>query len=243
MKKTDIEMNNINKWTIVGSAEKNHILKNINLEINNGEFVSIVGPSGSGKTTLLQIMSGLSYPNSGEVVLLGKNTKHITINENARLRSEDVGFVFQSYNLIEYLSVFENITLPLRISKRKIDHNEVYKLLDELNFKADPKASIDTLSGGEKQKVALARVFIMEPKVVFADEPTGAVDSVSSKVIFDFLRTLSQRGITVVVVTHDLSLASITDKSIILMDGEIIDLLENPDIDTLKTLLYSSFSK
>ena len=184
-----ISVNHITKEIRVGkSKNKIKLIDDISFEINKGEFLSIVGPSGSGKSTLLNIISGLSTPTTGTVSLESQDIYKLSPTKLARLRREKIGFIFQQYNLLSALPVFENITLQLRLSHKKIDKDKIAQLLERINFEPKSAARIDSLSGGEKQKVAIARVLATDCEIIFADEPTGALDSVSREKVFSMLR-------------------------------------------------------
>ncbi|WP_423255719.1 ABC transporter ATP-binding protein [Melissococcus plutonius] len=204
------------------------IIDDISLEVNKGEFLSIVGPSRSGKSTLLNIISGLSTPTSGEVFLEAQNIYKLNSTKLARLRRERIGFIFQQYNLISALPVFENISLQLKLSHQKVDKIQIDKLLNSINFEPKSSASIDSLSGGEKQKVAIARVLATNCEIIFADEPTGALDLVSSEKVFEILREITNQGKTVIMVTHNIEIASRTDRAVVIRDGKIQNILSNP---------------
>ncbi len=209
------------------------ILHNISLTANSGEFLSIIGPSGAGKSTLLNVMSGLSQPTSGQVTLLGVNPYKLRAGKAAEFRREQIGFIFQNYNLIPALPAFDNIVLPLRLARKKINKQEIYALLKQINFEANPNNFVSSLSGGEQQKVAIARVLVANSHIIFADEPTGALDTVSRKIIFSLLRTLTDRGACVVMVTHDIEMAAETDKAITLRDGRLEKIISKPTAEQL----------
>ena len=224
-----ISVSHITKEIVLGkSKNKIKLIDDISFEINKGEFLSIVGPSGSGKSTLLNIISGLSTPTTGTVSLESQDIYKLSPTKLARLRREKIGFIFQQYNLLSALPVFENITLQLRLSHQKIDKDQIDQLLERINFEPKSAARIDSLSGGEKQKVAIARVLATDCEIIFADEPTGALDSVSREKVFSMLRELTQLGKTVIMVTHDIEMASRTDRAVIIRDGKIQNSLSNP---------------
>ena len=224
-----ISVNHITKEIVLGkSKNKIKLIDDISFEINKGEFLSIVGPSGSGKSTLLNIISGLSTPTTGTVSLESQDIYKLSPTKLARLRREKIGFIFQQYNLLSALPVFENITLQIRLSHKKIDKDKIAQLLERINFEPKSAARIDSLSGGEKQKVAIARVLATDCEIIFADEPTGALDSVSREKVFSMLRELTQLGKTVIMVTHDIEMASRTDRAVIIRDGKIQNSLSNP---------------
>lgn len=233
-----IVLHHVTKDITLGKGqEKLKILKDVSLEAYKGEFLSIVGPSGSGKTSLLHCMSGLSSPTQGNVEILGRNPYQLSPSKAAELRRTKIGFIFQSYNLVAALPAFENVILPLRLAKKKVDKQKVYLLLEQLNFKADPNGYVDSLSGGEQQKIAIARVLISDCQVVFADEPTGALDSVSGKIVYDLLKFLTEQGVSVVMVTHDTEMAAATDRALIMRDGQLVDSITQPkDVQLFEAL-------
>ena len=200
-------------------------LDKVSLDIYEGEFVSIIGPSGSGKSTLLHCMGLLDRPTEGDVLVDGKNTSKISGREISQFRGEKLGFVFQNYNLIPRLTVLENVVLPGLIMQK--DMLSLEKRADELLrevgifHRADHKGI--HLSGGEKQRVAIARSLINEPVLVLADEPTGALDTNSSEEIMNILLRLNKkRGATTVFVSHDLEVAKYGKRTIVIQDGEIV---------------------
>lgn len=229
MKNRIISVNHISKEIVLGNSKnKIKLIDDISFEINKGEFLSIVGPSGSGKSTLLNIISGLSTPTTGTVSLESQDIYKLSPTKLAKLRRERIGFIFQQYNLLSALPVFENMTLQLRLSHQKIDKDQIEQLLKHINFEPKSTARIESLSGGEKQKVAIARVLATDCDIIFADEPTGALDSVSREKVFSMLRELTQLGKTVIMVTHDIEMASRTDRAVIIRDGKIQNSLSNP---------------
>jgi ABC-type lipoprotein export system ATPase subunit len=201
------------------------VIKGVNLSVKMGEFISIVGKSGSGKTTLLSLLSGLERPSSGRVTLNGRDITDSSENELALFRRNTVGFIFQSFHLIPTLSAWENVALPLFPAKIHIEQRRerALELLRqmEMEHRADHRPA--TLSGGEKQRVAIARALINKPKVVFADEPTGNLDSATSEAIMDTLKSLHEdNGLSLVMVTHDLDLAGSSDRVVSMQDGEVV---------------------
>ena len=201
------------------------VLKGVSLSIDTGEFVCLAGKSGSGKTTLLSILSGLERPTSGHVKLDGKDITSATEDELALFRRENVGFIFQSFNLIPTLSAWENVALPLFPIKMKGEERKrrATDLLErmELGHRMDHLPS--ALSGGEKQRVAIARALIGRPKVLFADEPTGNLDSATGDAIMEILNRLhTQEGSAILMVTHDMTLAKSADRLIRMHDGEVL---------------------
>jgi putative ABC transport system ATP-binding protein len=199
-------------------------LNGITLEVKRGEFVSIVGPSGSGKSTLLNVIGALDRPTSGKVFINGQD---IFLLDDARLsdvRSRLIGFIFQSYNLVNRMSVQENVEFPAIFSERPSSDSRTraLELLETLGIKDKAKQKPVDLSGGEQQRVAIARALINDPALVLADEPTGNLDTKTGREVFDLLKMLSDRfGTTVVMVTHNLELAGMTTRSIYIRDGRI----------------------
>lgn len=190
-------------------------LKDINLEIKKGEFISIVGESGSGKSTLLSILSTLLKPTNGEIVFNGLNYKNIKNID--KFRQENIGFIFQFHYLINYLTVKEN----LQIANEKATIDEIEKLLELLNIKELIDKFPNEISGGQKQRVAIARALINKPTVIFADEPTGNLDSKNSLNVFKIFKELATNGTTIIVATHDTELAKLSDKIKRIKDGQL----------------------
>ncbi|EGT5031512.1 ABC transporter ATP-binding protein [Clostridioides difficile] len=199
-------------------------LNNVNLEINSGEFVSVIGSSGSGKSTLLHILSGLDNPTSGQVLLDDKDIYKHTEKELSALRRKSFGFVFQQFNLLPVLTASENISMPVLLDKKQPDKeylNEISSLLgiaDRLNHLPHE------LSGGQQQRVAIARALIAKPDIIFADEPTGNLDSKSGSEVMNLLiKTSKQFGKTLVVITHDDRIAKLADRKISIIDGVLME--------------------
>ncbi len=216
------------------------ILHETTIHAKTGEFLSVIGPSGSGKTTLLNCLSGLVKPTSGEVYIDGQCIQSLSAQKLAQLRRTTISTIFQSYNLLPALNVLDNVILPLRLNHQRISKVNVETLLGDLNFKASLSQFPSQLSGGEQQKVAITRAIIADSKIIFADEPTGALDSVSRKLIFETLRNLASQGKCVFMVTHDIELASKTDRALILKDGKISRQIIKPSADELYQALESS---
>ena len=184
------------------------ILKDVNLTINSGDVTSIVGPSGSGKTTLLAIMAGLDLPSRGRIMLMGHEITAMNEDKRAQVRSNDVGFVFQSFHLLPRLSALDNVMLPLEILGDKNAKKKSLEALDQMGLEKRVRHLPNQLSGGEKQRVAIARAMVKQPKILFADEPTGNLDKTSTEVISDLLFSINRSSqTTIVIVTHDLLLA------------------------------------
>lgn len=199
------------------------ILKNINLEVNEQEYISIMGKSGSGKSTLLGLLACLDNPSSGSVIISGVDVSKLDENKMIEFRNENIGIVFQSFNLIPTLTAVENIEVPLMFSKKKINTKvRAKELLEMVGLKDRAKTYPRQLSGGEQQRVAIARALANNPKLLLADEPTGALDSQNGenilKLISSFRRT---NNMTIVMVTHDKSVAAQADRGVYLKDGEM----------------------
>ncbi|MBL3530045.1 ABC transporter ATP-binding protein [Companilactobacillus zhachilii] len=232
-----IEADSVSKSFSLGKNKSIDILKDISFTAYSNEFLSIVGPSGSGKSTLLKCVSGLLEPTTGLVKVNALNPYLLSPAKIAKMRRTEIGFIFQSYNLVPALPVLENIVLPLRLSGKKISNSKVEALLNSMNFSADLGSFVNTLSGGEQQKVAIARVLVTNAEIIFADEPTGAVDENSKELIFNTLRKLADNGACVVMVTHDIDLASKTDRALILKDGKLVKVLNKPDTTGLLEMI------
>ena len=197
----------------------------LDLEIKKGDFLAITGKSGSGKSTLMHILGLLDSPTSGEIVLNGKNTKGMTEIELAQVRNKEIGFVFQAYNLLQRTTVLENVILPLIYDVIPANKHEAMakKVIEQVGLSHRLNNKSNELSGGEKQRVAIARALVNNPSIVFADEPTGNLDSKTGEEIEKMLIDLNKEGVTVVLVTHDDDLAKIAKRKIVLKDGAIID--------------------
>lgn len=217
---TIISATNLNKS--FGSLQ---VVKGVNLEVKRGEFASIVGKSGSGKTTLLSLLSGLERPSSGRVRLTDRDITDSSEDELALFRRRTLGFIFQSFHLIPTLSAWENVALPLfpekiAVSKRR---QRALKLLEKMEMAHRAEHRPAALSGGEKQRVAIARALVNNPEIVFADEPTGNLDSATGASIIATLKALhEENGLSLVMVTHDLDLAESANRVIRMQDGEVV---------------------
>jgi len=201
------------------------VVKNVSLSVKAGEFICLVGKSGCGKTTLLSLLSGLERPTAGQVMLDGKDITSATEDELALFRRQNVGFIFQSFNLIPTLSAWENVALPLFPIAMKQHEREqrALELLEKMEMGHRTEHLPSALSGGEKQRVAIARALINRPKVLFADEPTGNLDSATGDAIMVILNRLHrEEGVGVLMVTHEVDLAKTADRLIRMHDGEVI---------------------
>ena len=219
-----IDMRKIWKVYSTGSVEV-EALRGIDLVIGENEFVSVMGPSGSGKSTLMNLMGCLDTPSSGEYFLEGQKVESLSPNELAEIRNKKIGFVFQNFNLLPYATAFENVEVPLifgGVASRK-RKKRAMEFLDKVGLadRADHKPA--ELSGGELQRVAIARALVNQPRLILADEPTGNLDTGSGQEIIDLFEELGRQGHTVVVITHDHSIAERTHRIIKLRDGMIVD--------------------
>jgi len=199
-----------------------HALTDVSLDIEEGKFVSIIGSSGSGKSTLLNLLGGLDRPTSGDVILDGKAIFEMDDEALTIFRRRKIGFVFQNYNLVPILNVYENIVLPIELDGTKIDTAYVDKIMDVLGLSEKKFSMPNQLSGGQQQRVAIARALIHKPKVLLCDEPTGNLDSQSGKEVLRLLRELqSEDGQTIIMVTHDGNIADQADRIVRIEDGQI----------------------
>ncbi|MBW4829184.1 MAG: ABC transporter ATP-binding protein [Clostridiaceae bacterium] len=213
-----------NLCKVYGTGEmKVKAVDNINLTINQGEFVAIVGPSGSGKSTLLHLLGGVDRPSSGKVIVDGVDIYSLSEEELAIFRRRKVGFIFQFYNLVPVLDVEENILLPLLLDNKKLDRKYIDELISILGLNERKDHLPNELSGGQQQRVSIGRALAYSPSIVLADEPTGNLDSQNSKEIIDLLKLSVQKyNQTLVLITHDLDIASQADRIITIEDGSIV---------------------
>ena len=216
-----IEVENLKK-DYVNDDVVTRVLHDVSFKINEGEFVAIMGPSGSGKSTLMHILSFLDRPTSGVYKFEGKDTKNFDDDYLAKLRNERVGFVFQSFNLLARTTVLDNVKLPLIYSKKK-DYDELAeKALESVGLSHRLNYFTNQISGGEKQRVAIARALVNNPAVIFADEPTGNLDSKSGNTVMFILQKLNSEGHTIILVTHETDTANHAKRIIRIKDGNII---------------------
>jgi putative ABC transport system ATP-binding protein len=217
-----IELHNVQR---VYEADEARVdaLRGVDLTIDKGEFIAVIGPSGSGKSTLLNVIGALDQPTSGEVVLCGQPLARLSRTELARVRSTTIGFVFQAFNLVPGISASENVALPAVLARKRMAEyrDEVAHLLDLVGLAEKADRLPGQLSGGEQQRVAFARALIMDPPIVLADEPTGNLDTKAGEGIVELLEASHDAGRTIVLVTHDLRLASRAQRIVHLRDGEI----------------------
>ena len=207
-------------------------LNDVSLHVKQGEFVAIMGPSGCGKSTLLNIIGLLDNPTSGNYYFNGQEVGHLKEKQRTQVRKGNIGFVFQSFNLIDELNVYENVELPLIYLKKKASEKKelVTSILDRMNISHRVKHFPQQLSGGQQQRVAIARAVVAGPKLILADEPTGNLDSKNGAEVMNLLTELNQEGTTIVIVTHSQHDASYAHRVVHLFDGQIVTELENREI-------------
>jgi len=200
------------------------VLKGIELSIEEGEFIAIMGPSGSGKSTLMHIIGFLDRATSGEYLFDGEDTSSFNDDELAYIRNDRIGFVFQSFNLLPRTTVLDNVILPLLYSQvsNKSHVSRATKALEDVDLGGRLQFMSNQISGGQKQRVAIARALVCDPKVIFADEPTGNLDSKSGATVMSILERLNKEGRTIILVTHDLDVALHSDRIVTIRDGEIV---------------------
>jgi putative ABC transport system ATP-binding protein len=221
---TLIKMTGVKKVFLTDEVET-HALSDVHLEIREGEFITIAGPSGCGKSTLLSIMGLLDTPSGGRYLLNGHPTEELTVRERARLRNEAIGFIFQSFNLIGDLTVFENVELPLVYRDTPSSQNRrlVREALERVGMEHRLNHYPSQLSGGQQQRVAVARALVGHPLILLADEPTGNLDSRSGEMVMDLLDELHGGGATICMVTHDPRYLSYAQRAVHLFDGQVVD--------------------
>ena len=217
-----ISLRNVNKHYKTGNSSF-HALKEINLDIESGEFVVILGKSGSGKSTLLNIIGGLDSYDTGDVILESFNYKNADDKTLSELRCKKIGFVFQSYNLIPVLNVYENIIFPVNISRNSIDTQYISDIIKKLGLEGKEKSFPNQLSGGQQQRVAIARALANKPKIILADEPTGNLDSATGNEVLNLLTSgLKEYSHSLVMITHNPDIARYADRIVTIEDGRII---------------------
>ena len=222
-----VQMSNITKVFETDEIET-HALKSIDLTINNGDYISISGPSGCGKSTLLSILGLLDAPTSGQYIIEGKDVSQLSLSESAEIRNEKIGFIFQSFNLIDELSVFENIALPLhyndnqRFTPAEVKER-VMACLEKVEMSHRANHKPNKLSGGQQQRIAIARALVADPAILLIDEPTGNLDSKNGDAVMDMLEELNNNGTTLCMVTHDPRYAHRAKRQLHLLDGIIVN--------------------
>lgn len=224
-----IEVKNLFKLYRVGDRVV-HALNGVNFSINEGEFCAIVGTSGSGKSTLLNMLAGLEKPTKGEVIINGEHMEKLKEDQLVSFRRDHVGFIFQSFHLIGTMNAVENVALPLsfRGEKKESRLKKADKMLDLVNLKKHKKHLPNQMSGGQQQRVGVARALVVDPKIIFADEPTGNLDSHTSKEVMELMqKVVREQKKTLVMVTHDNHLASYADRIFHIIDGEIVKIEDN----------------
>lgn len=219
---TVLELREVSKVYGSGPARVN-ALRRVSLSVRCGELVAVMGPSGSGKSSLLTIAGSLEEPTSGRVLVTGTDLSRLSANDQARLRRRLIGYVFQDFNLLAGFTAIENVTVPLELDgiPRRVAHAAGMKALAELSIAGRADHFPDELSGGERQRVAIARAVVGDRKLLLADEPTGALDSVNAGAVMQLMLAICRRGVAGVIVTHDAQLASRADRVVVLRDGQV----------------------
>ncbi|MEA5030183.1 MAG: ABC transporter ATP-binding protein [Sphaerochaeta associata] len=220
-----VEAKNLNKKVLLGKQNELHILKGVNLAVEEGEFVSVMGPSGSGKSTLLYTLSGMDGISSGSVTIQGREIGGLKEEDLAKIRLTTMGFIFQDINLLKNLSVIDNVMFPALVAKgadTHAVHEKAKKLLQMTGIESLADNAITQASGGQLQRAGICRALINDPAIIFGDEPTGALDSKSAAEIMALLADINQKGTTVVLVTHDAKVAAKTGRIVYMLDGRIV---------------------
>lgn len=222
---TVISLKDVGKSYLLGDGTIFTALNKIDVDINQGDYVALVGPSGSGKSTLMHVIGLLDKPSSGQVVINGKDISKLNDDDTSTLRSEFVGFVFQQFNLINKLTIKENIMLPIGYARAKLDFDPDERaeyLMERFGILSKKDSFPNKISGGQQQRVAIARALIMKPQLILADEPTGNLDTKTGDEIMKLFGELNKEGITILIVTHELDVAKRASKQIKIKDGEVI---------------------
>ena len=217
-----IELKNISKSYNLGEQELK-VLDNINFKVQKGEFVSIIGPSGSGKSTMMNILGLLDVADTGEYLLDKRSIKDANDSILADIRNKKIGFIFQSFNLLPKMNALENVQVPLmyRGMNKKESQKKAYEILEKVGLKGREKYMPSQLSGGQQQRVAIARALIGEPEIILADEPTGALDSKTGNEVMELLQELNREGQTIILITHDISIANRANRIVKMMGGKL----------------------
>ena len=217
-----VETQNLRKYYQLGTNTVK-ALDGVNFRVKEQEFVAIIGKSGSGKSTLLHMLGGLDTPSEGEVCIAGKNIAGMNREELTIFRRRKVGFIFQSYNLVQDLNVYENIVLPIRLDGKRVDRDFVEEIMQLLQINDKKQALPGPLSGGQQQRVAIARALAAKPQIILADEPTGNLDSVTSHEVMGLLKVVAKRyAQTIILITHDQDIAQMADRIVRIEDGRIV---------------------
>jgi putative ABC transport system ATP-binding protein len=224
-----VELRRVSRVYGSGASEV-HALRDVDLSVSVGELVAVMGPSGSGKSTLLTIAGSLEDPSDGDVTVCGAPLASMSYNDRARLRRRTIGYVFQDFNLLAGLTAVENVALPLELDGVGVRtaREVALAVLEEIGLAGQGGRYPDDLSGGERQRVAIARAVVGDRRLILADEPTGALDSVNGEAVMRLLRTACKRGVAGIVVTHDAQLASWADRIVFLRDGRVVDQTTRP---------------
>lgn len=240
-----LKINKLNKYYTISKNNKFRALKDVDLEISKGEIVAILGESGSGKSTLMNIIGGLDTDYSGQVFVGNSDLKDLSEKELDKYRKDEIGFVFQSFNLIPHLNVLDNVTIAMTLSNISLSRRtkRAIEVLDSLGLKDQMYKKPNQLSGGQKQRVAIARALVNNPRIILADEPTGSLDKETSIQILGILRDISKDGITVIMVTHSELVASISNRVITISDGEIVSDEIRSDVSKYKDNVEKENSK
>lgn len=201
------------------------VLKDVNLTIDDGDYVAIMGPSGSGKSTFMNILGCLDRPTKGEYILDGHSVKSLSSNELAKLRNKTIGFVFQGFNLLARSSLLDNVSLPLVYASdsKSLREEKSKKLLEKVGLGKYLNSKPNQISGGQQQRVAIARALVNQPRIILADEPTGNLDSKTSEEIMDLFNALNKEGITIIIVTHENDIADHASRQVRFLDGKIVE--------------------
>jgi len=234
-----IELRNLGRTYDLGEVQV-HALRAVTLDIQAGEFVALIGPSGSGKSTLMNTLGCLDRPTTGKYLLDGVNVRRLGVDALARLRNRKIGFVFQNFNLLPRTTALENVEVPMLYdpgTTRRARHKRARELLDRVGLGDRLDHKPNQLSGGQQQRVAIARSLVNRPSILLCDEPTGNLDTRTSREIMTFFRELNRaEKLTVILVTHDVEVARQADRAIVLVDGEVI--VDTPDIEKAQAALH-----